>query len=74
MIYIDIQGEMTMFSDNLKRIRREKGLTQIQLAEQLNCSQNEICRWESGTAPSIPNLVRIADALGCTVDELVRDK
>lgn len=61
-----------MFADNLKRIRKEKKLTQVQLAKSLGCSQNEICRWETGTEPSIQNLVRIANALGCTVDELVR--
>lgn len=62
-----------MFADNFKRIRKEKGLTQVQLAEKLDCSQNEICRWETGTrTPAINNLVKIADALECTVDELVR--
>lgn len=63
-----------MFADNLKRIRKEKSLSQVQLAEKLCCSQNEISRWENGLEPSIPNLIRIADALECTVDALVREK
>ena len=61
-----------MFADNLKRIRKEKKLTQVQLAKMIECSQNEICRWEKNIEPSIQNLIRIADALECTVDELVR--
>ena len=62
-----------MFSDNLKRIRKEKKITQVKLAEMIDCSQNEICRWETGKwYPSIPTAVKLADALECTVDELVR--
>lgn len=62
-----------MFSDNLKRIRKEKGLTQVQLAKELECTQNEISRWEAGKwYPSISTAVKIADVLECTVDELVR--
>lgn len=62
-----------MFADNLKRIRKEKKLTQVQLAERLECTQNEVSRWETGKwLPSILTAVKIADALGCTVDELAR--
>lgn len=62
-----------MFADNLKRIRKEKKLTQIQLAKMLECTQNEVSRWEAGKwMPSILTAVKIADALGCTVDELAR--
>lgn len=61
-----------MFSENLKRIRKEAGLSQVQLSQKLNCSQNEISRWENGLEPSISNLIKLSDALSCTVDELVR--
>ena len=54
-------------------LRKEKGLTQQQLADQLNLSNKTISKWESGAgSPDIGNLPVLADALGITVDELLR--
>lgn len=53
--------------------RRVKGLTQQQLADQVNLSNKTISKWESGAgSPDIGNLTSLADALGVTVDELLR--
>lgn len=52
--------------------RREKGLTQQQLADQLNLSNKTISKWESGAgSPDISNLAEVAKVLGITVDELL---
>ena len=56
-------------------LRKKKGLTQQALAEQLNLSNKTISKWESGAgSPDIANLPVLADALGVTVDELLRGK
>lgn len=54
-------------------LRKEKGLTQQQLADLLNLSNKTISKWESGMgSPDISNLPPLADALGVSVDELLR--
>lgn len=52
--------------------RREKGLTQIQLAEILNVSNRAVSKWENGDGfPDITLLPVISSALGITIDELL---
>lgn len=54
-------------------LRKQRGLTQQQLADELNLSNKTISKWESGLgSPDIGNLPPLADALGVTVDELLR--
>lgn len=46
----------------LRDLRKEKGLTQEQLAEQLNVSQRTVSRWETGSVmPDIEVLLSLAD-------------
>lgn len=46
----------------LRDLRKEKGLTQEQLAEQMNVSQRTVSRWETGAnMPDMDVLVQIAD-------------
>ena len=52
--------------------RRQHGLTQQQLAGQLNISFQAISKWENGTAsPNIELLTELAAVLGVTADELL---
>lgn len=52
--------------------RKEKGLTQIQLAEILNVSNRAVSKWENGDGfPDITLLPDIAKALDLTIDELL---
>ena len=54
-----------LFSETLKKIRMEKGLSQIQLGKQLFVNQSTIARWESGSrlpdATMVTQLSRILD-------------
>ena len=60
-----------MMSENLKRLRKEKGLTQVELAEKLNLSQSTIASWENGKRrPDLDFLPVIADFFGVTVGEI----
>ena len=58
----------------IKELRKEKRLTQEQLAEKLNVSRQAISRWEVGTAvPSTDNLKVLSELYGVTVDYLLND-
>lgn len=56
----------------MKRVRRERGLSQERLAEQLNVSRQTVSKWENGLAvPSGDNLNQLGKALGVSVDFLL---
>jgi transcriptional regulator with XRE-family HTH domain len=60
-----------MMCDELKRLRKERGLTQVELAEKLNLSQSTIASWENGKRrPDLDLLPIIADFFGVSVDEI----
>lgn len=55
----------------IKELRLQRNITQAEFAALLGSKQNTISQWESGTRhPSSSVLPRLADALGCTIDEL----
>jgi transcriptional regulator with XRE-family HTH domain len=57
----------------LRTARRAAGLTQKQLADQLEVESITVSRWERGvTSPSLPRLRRIAEITETTVSDLVR--
>lgn len=58
--------------DNIRRKREEYELDQKELAERVGVSKGAMSGYESGfKVPSVETLVRIADALYCSVDELL---
>lgn len=60
------------FSQRLKELRIECGLTQVQLSEKVGCNQSMIARWESGECePTLSSLVKLSEILNCTIDYLV---
>lgn len=63
------------FSDNLRRFRLAKKLTQEQVADSLRVSAQSVSRWECGnTYPDVMLLPQIARLYGVTVDDLYREK
>jgi transcriptional regulator with XRE-family HTH domain len=58
----------------LRRLRDTKGWTQVDLAKKARVTQALISQLEAGkkASPSVVPLLRIAKALGVTVEELVR--
>lgn len=61
-----------VFAANLIRLRTEAGLTQLQLAEQLNYSDKSVSKWERGDAlPDVIVMKAMADLFGVTVDFLI---
>lgn len=58
--------------EKLKAARLSAGLTQTQLAEAVGCKQKDISRYESGLhEPGALTLKKIAQVLGCSMDDLV---
>ena len=56
----------------LKELRKEKKLTQTELASKLNISQTSYSNWESGKAePTLDNIIKLANILDTTTDELL---
>ncbi len=65
-------GAQRLFATNMRRIRREKGLTQEQVAEAAELHPNYISSVERGERNiSICNIARIAVALGVSMEALV---
>ena len=62
-------------TDKIKELRKKKGLTQEQLASELNVSRQAITKWESGEgSPDIENLKNIALFFHVSVDYLICNK
>ena len=63
------------FSEKLKLLRKSKGYTQEELAEQLNVSRIAVTKWEAGqTYPDIMNLIQISNIMNVSVDYLVKEQ
>lgn len=61
--------------ENIKRLRRSKGMTQEELAEILNISNAAVSKWERGDSlPDISMLFPLADYFGVSVDTLMGHK
>lgn len=63
------------FEEKIIHLRKQKGLSQEELAEQLGVSRQAVSRWELGqTLPDIPNLVQLCELFGVSADYLVKDE
>lgn len=60
------------FKDNLKELRLEKGLGQVELAKEIGVSKGVISLWENGLRePNMYSLILLAKFFKITIDELV---
>ncbi|MBQ4354182.1 MAG: helix-turn-helix transcriptional regulator [Clostridia bacterium] len=61
-----------LFAERLKKCRRERDLTQEQLAEKIGISPQSVSKWERGDGyPDITHLPVIANFFGITIDTLL---
>lgn len=64
-----------MFSENLKTLRKQKGMSQETLAQQLNVVRQTISKWEKGlSVPDADMLTRIAELFEVPVSQLLGAK
>lgn len=62
------------FGEKLSLLRKQRGMTQMELAEKLDISRQAVSRWEQGTSePSTENLVSIGKLFDVSVDALVNE-
>ncbi|MGM9884540.1 helix-turn-helix domain-containing protein [Streptococcus hyointestinalis] len=63
---------MSSFTTKLKQLRKQKKLTQKEIAEQIGIKQNTYSDWETGrTQPNLDYLSKLAHILDTTTDELL---
>lgn len=56
----------------IARLRKEKGLTQAQLAEHFDISNKAVSKWENGKSlPDASIMIDLCNLLGITVNELL---
>ena len=73
---MSMRGNEVDFGRNIRRIRKQRGLTQVALGDLASLSQSYISMIEANQRPNVSalNLKRIADALGVTREELLKEK
>lgn len=66
------EKERDSMQNNLIKLRKEKGLSQEELADKLAVSRQAISKWERGESlPDTDNLIRLAKLYGVSIDEIV---
>lgn len=62
------------FGQNIKQFRKQRNLTQKQLADQIEISRSYLSDIENGNKnPSIKTVKKLADSLGLSVTDLFND-
>lgn len=65
---------MSIEFSRLKMFRKQRGMTQEEVAEQLGVSRQALAKWERGdTQPDIESCLKLADLYEVTLDMLVRN-
>lgn len=60
------------FCENLQKLRKERGISQEQLAEQLGVTRQSVSKWESGASyPEMDKIVAICNIFHCDMDVLI---
>lgn len=59
------------FNEKLASYRKSKGLTQEQLAEQMQVSRKSVSKWETGEViPDLTKVMKLSELLNVSIDEL----
>ena len=62
----------SLFKDNLKMLRKEKGIGQVELAKKLGVSKGIISLWENGLRePNMSSLIQLSKFFNVSIDYLV---
>lgn len=68
------QNVLLTIAARVRQIRRERGFTQAEIAARADLAPGTLSRLESGREPpTVSSLVRLADALGVSLGDLVGD-
>jgi len=65
-------ANLMKFGDNLKIIRKNKKMSQEQLAEKVGVSRQSVSKWETGEAyPEMNNILELCKIFNCKINDLV---
>jgi len=69
-----MSNEKTTIAKNIKKLRKQRGLSQDRLSKLADISHNTIIKIESGAiqSPTIDTAQKIAKALGVSLDDLMK--
>ena len=63
------------FGATISALRKEKGMTQLDLARQMGVTDKAVSKWERDLSfPDVTSLPKLAEVLGTSVDELLEVK
>ena len=63
------------FGEKLQKLRKQRGLSQEQLAAQLTVSRQAVSKWElDDTMPDTENVIQLSRLFGVSCDYLLRDE
>ena len=66
---------MKSIGETIATLRKEKGMTQSQLAEKMNVTDKAVSKWERDlSCPDINTISKLADVLGVSVEEFLKAK
>jgi transcriptional regulator with XRE-family HTH domain len=61
-----------MLNENIKQLRQARGISQVELAKELNVTKQCVSNWENDNIqPSVEMLVKLAKFFGVTTDFLL---
>ncbi len=61
--------------NKIAALRKEKGMTQLDLAEKMGVTDKAVSKWERDlSCPDIGSIPKLAEILGVSLDELMQDK
>ena len=65
---------MSTFGDNLKNLRKQRNINQIEFAKLMQTTQQRISEWECNKVePSLFNIIKILKVFDITFEELIED-
>ena len=62
------------FGEKIKKLRKEKHLTQEKLAEKVGVHTNSVSQWENGVIPRMNKIIEISNVLGTTSEYLLNEE
>lgn len=66
---------MNQVANSIKKLRKEKNLSQEQLAEQLHVTRQAVSNWENEkTQPDVDTLTQLADVFDVSVERIIYGK
>lgn len=61
------------FGSMIASLRKENGMTQLELAEKMNVTDKAVSKWERDLAfPDVQTLPKLAELFGVSVDDLIK--